>query len=316
MNVAIVGAGPAGIAAADVLTAHGLAVAVIDEGREAGGQVYRRARSELKLDIDALMGAEAANYRDFHAAFDRLRGRIEYRPETLAWGIEEKRLHTLRAGVADTVAFDALILATGATDRVLPIPGWTLPGAFTLGGAQVLLKEHRVRRDHAPEADRIAPGGQLQLQSDAGLSGVARGPSSMSRERASLAGAPALLVDGSCERRGTRPMRTVLALFTALVTVSAAQAANPPDIAQKTQVVGKLPVNLSGAWFLYAQAEFPGGKTRALAPELLSASHKDGDVALKLLDVQLPKSIYEPYQAANRATKAWEPSPEDIALLR
>ena len=142
MNVAIVGAGPAGIAAADVLTAHGLAVAVIDEGREAGGQVYRRARSELKLDIDALMGAEAANYRDFHAAFDRLRGRIEYRPETLAWGIEEKRLHTLRAGVADTVAFDALILATGATDRVLPIPGWTLPGAFTLGGAQVLLKEH------------------------------------------------------------------------------------------------------------------------------------------------------------------------------
>src|SRR6478735_6528290 len=46
------------------------------------------------------------------------------------------------AGVADTVSFDALILATGATDRVLPIPGWTLPGVFTLGGAQVLLKEH------------------------------------------------------------------------------------------------------------------------------------------------------------------------------
>ena len=52
------------------------------------------------------------------------------------------RLHTLRANVADTVAFDALILATGATDRVMPIPGWTLPGVFTLGGAQVLLKEH------------------------------------------------------------------------------------------------------------------------------------------------------------------------------
>jgi NADPH-dependent 2,4-dienoyl-CoA reductase/sulfur reductase-like enzyme len=142
INVAIVGAGPAGVAAADVLVAHGVAVTIIDEGREAGGQIYLRARAGLKLDVDALLGAEAANYRDFHAAFNRLRGRIDYRPETLAWGIDEKRLHTIRAGVADTVAFDALILATGATDRVLPIPGWTLPGVFTLGGAQVLLKEH------------------------------------------------------------------------------------------------------------------------------------------------------------------------------
>jgi len=49
----------------------------------------------------------------------------------------------------------------------------------------------------------------------------------------------------------------------------------------------------------------------------LSASQKSGgDVALQLLDVQLPKSIYDPYQAANREPKAWEPSPDDIALLR
>jgi NADPH-dependent 2,4-dienoyl-CoA reductase/sulfur reductase-like enzyme len=142
IKVAIVGAGPAGIAAADVLVAHGVAVTVIDEGREAGGQIYRRARSGLKLDVDPLLGAEAGNYRKFHAMFDRLRDRMDYRPQTLVWGIGEKRLHTLHGESADTVAFDALILATGATDRVLPIPGWTLPGAFTLGGAQVLLKEH------------------------------------------------------------------------------------------------------------------------------------------------------------------------------
>ena len=142
IKVSIVGAGPAGIAAAGVLAAHGVGVTVIDEGRAAGGQIYRRARDGLELDVDALLGTEAASYRAFHAQFDRLRNRIDYRPETLAWGIAEKRLHTLRAGVAETVAFDALILATGATDRVLPIPGWTLPGVFTLGGAQVLLKEH------------------------------------------------------------------------------------------------------------------------------------------------------------------------------
>src|SRR3954468_23985466 len=140
INVAIVGAGPAGVAAADVLVAHGVAVTIIDEGREAGGQIYLRARAGLKLDIDALMGAETANYRSFHTVFERLRDRFDYQPETLVWGIDGKRLHTLRAGVADAVAFDALILATGATDRVLPVPGWTLPGVFTLGGSQIALK--------------------------------------------------------------------------------------------------------------------------------------------------------------------------------
>ena len=141
-RVAIVGAGPAGIAAAGVLAAHGVAAIVIDEGREPGGQIYRRARAGLALDIDTLFGAEVANYRNFHAAFDGLRDRIDYRAQTLAWSVHGKHLHTVRAGTADTVDFDALILATGATDRVIPIAGWTLPGVFTLGGAQVLLKEH------------------------------------------------------------------------------------------------------------------------------------------------------------------------------
>jgi NADPH-dependent 2,4-dienoyl-CoA reductase/sulfur reductase-like enzyme len=141
-RVAIVGAGPAGVAAAGVLAAHGVATTVIDEGREPGGQIYRRARPGLALDVETLLGAELANYQNFHATFDRLRDRIDYRPQALAWGVGERQLHVVRAGVSDTVDFDALILATGATDRVLPIPGWTLPGVFTLGGAQVLLKEH------------------------------------------------------------------------------------------------------------------------------------------------------------------------------
>lgn len=142
IRVAIVGAGPAGIAAANVLAAHGVAATVIDEGREPGGQIYRRARAGLALDIETLLGAEVANYRHFHATFDRLRDRIDYRPNTLVWGIDDKQLHIIHTGVADTVDCDVLILATGATDRMLPIPGWTLPGVFTLGGAQVLLKEH------------------------------------------------------------------------------------------------------------------------------------------------------------------------------
>jgi hypothetical protein len=50
---------------------------------------------------------------------------------------------------------------------------------------------------------------------------------------------------------------------------------------------------------------------------LLTASRgRDGTLALRLLDVQLPPSIYDPFQAANRDTKAWQPSADDLALLR
>jgi NADPH-dependent 2,4-dienoyl-CoA reductase/sulfur reductase-like enzyme len=141
-RVAIVGAGPAGIAAANVLTAHGIAPVVIDEGLRPGGQIYRQPRPGLRLDIEALLGAEAGNYRRTHATFADMKDRIDYRPQTLAWGIDDRTLHTIRGSAAATVDFDAMILATGATDRTLPVKGWTLPGVFTLGGAQVLLKEH------------------------------------------------------------------------------------------------------------------------------------------------------------------------------
>jgi NADPH-dependent 2,4-dienoyl-CoA reductase/sulfur reductase-like enzyme len=142
IKVAIVGAGPAGIAAARILVAHGVAPVMIDEGRRPGGQIFRQPRPGLRLDIEALLGAEAENYRRTHAVFDSLRDRIDYRPQTLAWGIEDRTLHVIKGHVAATVEFDALILATGATDRIVPVAGWTLPGVFTLGGAQVLLKEH------------------------------------------------------------------------------------------------------------------------------------------------------------------------------
>ncbi|MET1027312.1 MAG: FAD/NAD(P)-binding oxidoreductase, partial [Dongiaceae bacterium] len=62
------------------------------------------------------------------------------RPNTLVWQVESHALQLLHAGRTTTQPFDALILATGATDRVLPFPGWTLPGVYTLGAAQVALK--------------------------------------------------------------------------------------------------------------------------------------------------------------------------------
>lgn len=139
-RVIIVGAGPAGIRAAEALVAAGLRPIVIDESPLSGGQIYRRQPMNFTRRYEALYGADAGKARALHDTFDALRDRIHYRPETLAWTVSEDRLHTVSNGITRGMRFDALILATGATDRVAPIAGWTMPGCYSLGAAQVALK--------------------------------------------------------------------------------------------------------------------------------------------------------------------------------
>ncbi|MGJ4928990.1 FAD-dependent oxidoreductase [Bradyrhizobium sp. HKCCYLS2038] len=136
----IVGAGPAGIRAAMTLAAAGLRPIVIDEGHACGGQIYRQPLSPDGRDARARYGSEAAKATRLHRDFAALASHIDYRPSTLLWNLRDGAADTLRDGVSRRVSHDGLILATGATDRVLPIPGWTLPGVFTLGGAQIALK--------------------------------------------------------------------------------------------------------------------------------------------------------------------------------
>lgn len=139
-TVAVVGAGPAGLRAAQVIVAAGLRPVVIDEAPRVGGQVYRQPPEALRRPLDALYGAQSAQAAKFFDAWSALRPQVDYRPDTLVWQVEDRALHLLEHGHASALPFDALVLATGATDRILPFPGWTLPGVFTLGGAQVLLK--------------------------------------------------------------------------------------------------------------------------------------------------------------------------------
>jgi NADPH-dependent 2,4-dienoyl-CoA reductase/sulfur reductase-like enzyme len=140
-NVVIIGGGPAGIRAASVLVEAGLRPVLVNEARQVGGQGYRAPAKSLALDIKSLMGSEAGKYQRLHSSFASLQAKIDYRPGTLVWGMHENVLYTLCDGAARTIPYDALILATGATDRIMPLPGWTLPGVFTLGGAQVILKD-------------------------------------------------------------------------------------------------------------------------------------------------------------------------------
>lgn len=128
-DVAVVGAGPAGIAAAVTAAAHGRRVVLVDEGLRPGGQIWRHARRSslppaashwlARLDRSGVNVLSGATVVDARPGFDLV--------------IEQ-------AGKALRVAAARLVLTTGARERFLPFPGWTLPGVVGAGGAQALLK--------------------------------------------------------------------------------------------------------------------------------------------------------------------------------
>jgi D-hydroxyproline dehydrogenase subunit alpha len=134
-DVAVIGAGPAGLAAAVTAATAGLDVALLDAGRRPGGQYYRHHAGETG---------------DLHhgwTAFTRLRDRLDrldYLPVHRVWHVEHGFTVHAVAGDRDErpvrVEARALIIATGAHDRSVPFPGWDLPGVLTAGGAQALVK--------------------------------------------------------------------------------------------------------------------------------------------------------------------------------
>lgn len=140
MSIVIVGAGPAGTRAAEVLVGAGLRPIVIDEAPDNGGRIYQRQPNGFHREARTLYGFEANKARALHDSFDRLRPSIDFRPRTLAWNLRPGLIDTICDGKARTVPFAQTILCTGAMDRVVPLPGWTLPGVFTLGGSQISLK--------------------------------------------------------------------------------------------------------------------------------------------------------------------------------
>jgi thioredoxin reductase/bacterioferritin-associated ferredoxin len=136
-DVAIIGAGPGGGHAALAAAGYGLSVVLIDELPAAGGQVWRAPSGEAGYpDVEARAGAE-------------LRGRLAAAPirmlmGTCVWLIGREddlwRIDFVRDGGAETLRAPALVLATGAHERVIPFPGWTTPGVIGLAAATILLK--------------------------------------------------------------------------------------------------------------------------------------------------------------------------------
>ncbi|SAK90443.1 BFD/(2Fe-2S)-binding domain-containing protein [Caballeronia calidae] len=139
-TVIVIGAGPAGVRAAQALVEAGLRPVVIDEGRRDGGQIYRRQPEGFTRTYETLYGTEAERARGLHDAFDALRAKIDYVPDTLVWNIEPNAVHVVSGARHRKIAFDALVICSGATDRLMPVPGWHHAGTYSLGGAQVALK--------------------------------------------------------------------------------------------------------------------------------------------------------------------------------
>jgi len=144
--LAVIGGGPAGLCAAIAAARAGADVLVIEENPQIGGQIYRQVPQSFHVDNPATLGTDYADGQELlrHAA--ALSDRITVWTDALVWAIfEDKQLAVAHEHDLTLVDADAIIVATGAYERPVPVPGWTLPGVMTAGGAQVLLKSQRVR---------------------------------------------------------------------------------------------------------------------------------------------------------------------------
>jgi NADPH-dependent 2,4-dienoyl-CoA reductase/sulfur reductase-like enzyme len=141
-DLAVIGAGPAGMAAAIEAARRGLATILFDEQPAAGGQIYR-AIAATPVQRREVLGSD---YWHGSGLVEALQSSgAQYAPRSTVWSVTRRdeggfELGVSRDGAAQLVTAAQVIVATGALERPFPIPGWTLPGVMTAGAAQILLK--------------------------------------------------------------------------------------------------------------------------------------------------------------------------------
>jgi NADPH-dependent 2,4-dienoyl-CoA reductase/sulfur reductase-like enzyme len=211
VDVTVIGAGPAGLAAAAAAARAGLSVLLLDEQHEAGGQVWRAAAAILEDPErrekfgDSYGGAAEALDALQEAGVEAVFGAtlVDRGPDgALHWlgpACHRPRLRETRAR--------AVIVATGAMERPVPFPGWTLPGVMGVGALQLAMKQ----RGEAPEGRVVIAGqGPLALLTLAQLRRYEAPPVAVLDfggpwpSRAALRLAPAMLGDPMLMLKGAR----------------------------------------------------------------------------------------------------------------
>ena len=212
--LAVIGAGPAGLAAALAAAARGSRVTLIDAGARAGGQFYRQPAEELGARRPRALHHQ---WRTWERLRDGLAtqiaaGRVVHLTAHHVWCVERLDdspgfvVHALHGPAQDepaAVRASGVILATGGYERVLPFAGWTLPGVITAGGAQAMLKGGLVLQGRTAV---VAGTGPLLLPVAAGLAAAgadvaalveSAGPKDVARRAGVLSAHPAKLVEGA-----------------------------------------------------------------------------------------------------------------------
>ncbi len=124
-DVLVVGAGPAGIAAGAAAAESGARVCVLDDNPAPGGQIWRGAVTKDAAPWIERLRLSGAHRMQQTCVIDRPR---------------DGRLLVDSNGRPAVIAYNKLILATGARERFLPFPGWTLPNVMGAGGLQAMVK--------------------------------------------------------------------------------------------------------------------------------------------------------------------------------
>ncbi len=144
-DVIIIGAGPAGMAAAIECGKSGLSTLVLGDQGSPGGQVYR-AIERMRPQELAIFGDDYRHGQDLAHRFRE--AKVEYLPGAQVWQIDSDHIVSfLIEEKARQAKAGKTIIATGARERPVPIPGWTLAGVMAATAADVLLKSHGIVPD-------------------------------------------------------------------------------------------------------------------------------------------------------------------------
>jgi NADPH-dependent 2,4-dienoyl-CoA reductase/sulfur reductase-like enzyme len=143
VNLAVIGAGPAGLSAAIEAAKYGVKTVIIDENLSPGGQLFKQIHKFFGSK-DQMAGSRGFEIGEI--LLSRAKdNNVEIMLNAMALGIDEHNtLAVIKDGLYLEIHAQKIILCCGATEKPLAFPGWTLPGVMGAGAVQTLVNIHRV----------------------------------------------------------------------------------------------------------------------------------------------------------------------------